>query len=217
MMFSQKLFLMSIFMAALITSLALADDNVTALRQAAKSVDVQQDLTGPDGCSIKGLATDNWKLICLGSSTYDFNDADDRQDAMNEATLSAKSKMAAFFREQLDSEKTLDKNMAKVKKQTAEGKKVLKLEMKKTATTIKNRAKEILRGVITLEATVKWNGSDGVARVKIGQSSKTLGAAEKIRSAINADARPKTKPVPTPKTVPSAQPLFRKRTTDSEF
>lgn len=170
---------------------AAADAGATAeLEEAAKQPDVQEELEEPDGVSIEDLDTENWKIIAIGIGTYEFNDPEERKDAVEEARLEAKAALAKFMKERLSAESQLDILAERESKKAKEnGETVTSAStkrMKTSLTSIKNSADEILSGVITLETSMKWDGDSGEVRVKIGQSEKTLAAAKRFKERTRA-------------------------------
>jgi hypothetical protein len=155
------------------------------LEEAAKRPEVQEELEEPDGVSVEDLDTDNWKIFAMGTGTYEFNDAEERKDAVEEATLEAKAALAKFMKEELSAESSLDilaeRESKKSKANGETNSSATSNRMKTSLTRIRNSANEILSGVIPLESTHKWDGNSGEVRVKIGQSEKTLAAATKFK------------------------------------
>ena len=165
------------------------------LREVAKSPEVQEELEEPDGVSVEDLDTDNWKIFAMGTGTYEFNDAEERKDATEEAVLEAKAALVKFMKEKLSAESQLDvlaeRESKKSKSNGEQNTSASTKRMKTTLTRIHNSADEILSGIITLESISKWNGDSGEVRVKLGQSEKTLAAATKFKKrtlAATADA-----------------------------
>ena len=173
---------------------ASADKKAVAdLKDAAKTPEVQKELDEPDGVAIDDLDTDNWKIIAIGTGTYQFNDKEERQDATEEALLNAKAALAKFIKERLSVESQLDslaeRESKKSKGNGEQSTSATTKKMKTTLTTIRNSADEILSGLITLESTANWDGDSGEVRVKVGQSGKTLAAAEKFKSRTLASTK----------------------------
>lgn len=165
-------------------------DEKAELKEALAQPDVQKELEEPDGATFDGSDPENWKVFAIGTGTYEFNDAEERKDATEEAVLEAKASLAKFMKERLATENQLDtiaereslKHKADGKTETSASTK----RMKTTLTHIHNSAEEILSGVLTLETTAKWDGDSGEVRVKIGQSEKSLAAAEKFKTRTSA-------------------------------
>jgi len=166
---------------------------LSELKETAKSPEVQEELEEPDGVSVDDLDVDNWKIIAIGTGTYQFNDKEERQDATEEAILNAKAALVKFMKERLSVESQLDSLAEREsKKSKANGEQSTSAttkKMKTTLTTIRNSADEILSGLITLESTANWDGDSGEVRVKVGQSGKTLAAAEKFKSRTLASTK----------------------------
>ena len=160
------------------------------LKDAAKTPEVQKELDEPDGVAIDDLDTDNWKIIAIGTGTYQFNDKEERQDATEEALLNAKAALAKFTKERLSVESQLDslaeRESKKSKGNGEQSTSATTKKMKTTLTSIRNSADEILSGIITLESNANWDGDSGEVRVKVGQSDKTIRAVKKFKSRTNA-------------------------------
>lgn len=170
--------LASLTLAMSLSLQAHSQDGQADLKATADSGPVEEDLKGPDGCSVQLGDPANWKLVCLGTAAYDFNDADEIKDATREATLDAKAALARFLKEKLTTEESIEKVVTKQANQASgQGRSVSKNSMKTQVTTIKSSADAILRGVIVLESEQIWQGSVGTVRVKIGQSQKTMAVA----------------------------------------
>ena len=206
-----------VFLATLLASSAFADGRAE-LDQAAAAADVVQELESPDGCSVKLNDPDNWKLICMGTATYDFNDEDERKDATREAQMDGKAAMAKFLNEKLTVSDSVEKIVEKKSKQSTGGdKKVSKNSVKTSISKIVNSADEILRGVIVLESTAKWMGNEGVVRIKLGQSEKTMAAAGHFRSQNRAPDKNRNSSGSDSGSGSSDAPSTRKRKSDSDF
>jgi len=156
------------------------------LKELAKTPEVQEELEQPDGVSIEDLETDNWKILARGAGTYEFNDADDRKAATEEAVLEAKAALVKFMKERVATESQIDKLAEEeTKKSKANGVtnvSVTKNGIKTTLSRIHNSAEDILSGILTLETIQKWDGNSGEVRVTLGQSEKSLAAAEKFKT-----------------------------------
>ncbi len=164
--------------AVLLPLSALAADATSELKATADSGPVEEELKGPDGCSVQLGDPTNWKLVCLGTAPYDFNDADEIKDATRAATLDAKAALTRFLNEKLSTTESIEKVVSKQAAQaTGQGRNVSKASMTTQVTTIKSSADAILRGVIVLESEQLWRGNQGTVRIKIGQSQKTIAVA----------------------------------------
>ena len=157
------------------------------LKEIAKRPEVQEELEEPDGVSvIEEPGTDNWKIIAIGTGTYEFNDAEERKDATEEAILEAKAALVKFAVEGLATESQLDKVADKASKKSkvnGEAEKTASSERMKTVLSrIHNTGEGILSGILTLETTANWDGDSGEVRVTLGQSAKSLAAAEKFKT-----------------------------------
>jgi hypothetical protein len=154
------------------------------LADAAKASGVAEDLAGPDGVAIDFSDPNNWKIFAMGTGSFQFNDTESRQDAAEEATLTAKAALARFIKERVmvdeQRDKLTEEQSNKTKTKDGESSTASKKGIKTKLLTIRNSADEILSGLITLESTVKWDGDSGEVRVKLGQSEKTIAAVKKF-------------------------------------
>ena len=143
----------------------------------------------PDGVSINVADDGSYKIISIGTGTYDFNDPDDILDARKAAELNAKAARAKFFNESLATEESATAQMSKVKKMDSDGKtsnvSVSKNSAKETLSTIRSSAKKLLTGVVVLEDEKVPSGNGGRYRVMIGVSSKTIGAATALSNGMS--------------------------------
>lgn len=163
---------------AMMSTAAYAEDGPADLKAAAGTAGVKEDLAGPDGCSIQLADPANWKLICVGTAAYDFNDADEIKDATRASTLDAKAALARFLKERLSTTESIEKVVNKqVAQASGQGRNVSKSSMQTQITSIKSSADAIVRGVIVIETEQLWTGTTGTVRVKVGQSQKTINVA----------------------------------------
>lgn len=175
-----------------------AADGKAAMIEASQAPEVVEDLDEPDGVAIDLSDPDNWKVLARGTGTYQFNDAESRQDAVEEATLSAKAALARFAAERLMVDEQLDKlsedESVKTKGLDGENMSAKSKRVKTKLLTIRNSAEQILSGLITLESSVKWFGDSGEARVTLGQSEKTIEAVKKFTQRTQAAATEGNRP-----------------------
>lgn len=151
----------------------------------AKSDVVSQDLDEPDGISLAIADDGTYKIFARGTGVYDFDDEDDRQEAIQEATLKAKANLSKFLNETISSDEGLDSLSKKAKTLTKTGdvttQAVSKESVKTTGLAIRNSSKAILTGAITLETKrIPRKGDSGTYQVTIGISSISVAAAEEI-------------------------------------
>ena len=165
------------------------EDDKTALRQNAATSPVQQDLDEPDGVSLAIADDGSYQIFARGTGVYDFDDEDDRQEALQEATLKSKANLAKFLNETILSDEGLDSLSKKAKTLTKSGDittaAVSKESVKATILSIRNSSRAILTGAITLETKrIPGKGDSGTFQVTVGVSSKTIAAAETISDAM---------------------------------
>jgi hypothetical protein len=171
---------MMLVVSALLSS-AHAEDGKEALKAAANSPTVKEELNGPDGCSVQLGDPENWKLICIGTGSYDFNDTDNIKDATQVATLEAKAAISKFLNEKISSQESIDKIVTKQASQNSgKDRKVAMTSMQTQMSSIKSSSDAIIQGVIVLESEQIWHGKTGTVRVKVGQSQKTMALASKF-------------------------------------
>ena len=120
-----------------------------------------------------------------GTGVYDFDDEDDRQEALQEATLKAKANLSKFLNETIAADEELESLSKKAKTLSKNGdvtmQAVTKESVKTTGLSIRNSSKTLLTGAITLESKrIPMNGDGGTYQVTIGVSSKTAAAAKEI-------------------------------------
>ena len=142
----------------------------------------------PDGVSINIADDGSYKVISIGTGTYDFNDPDDILDARKEAERNAKAAIAKFFNESLATEESATAQMSKVKKMDSDGKtsttSVSKNSAKETLSAIRSSSKKLLTGVVVLEDEKVPSGNGGTYRVMVGVSSTTIGAATTLSNGM---------------------------------
>ena len=139
----------------------------------------------PDGVSVNLDDDGGYKIISIGTGTYDFNDPDDILDARKEAERNAKAAIVKFLTESLSTDEAAATQTAKVKKMTLDGTtetaSVSKSTAKETLSRIRSSSSALLSGVVVLEDEKVHSGKNGgTYRVMVGVSSTTLGAATSI-------------------------------------
>jgi len=159
------------------------------LKEKLQAPDVSEALNEPDGAAFNLTENGGWQLFGLGTGDYDFNDPGDIMDATNEALLKAKANLSKFISEKLDSEQLLNSLTTKTKHLSrgsgGENPSVSRESVKTIIEKIKNSSNEILSGIVVLSTDKKPSGENaGIVQVKVGISSKSLAAAEKIAGAI---------------------------------
>lgn len=139
----------------------------------------------PDGVSINVSEDGSFKIISIGTGTYDFNDPDDILDARKEAERNAKAAIAKFFKESLATEESASAMMSKMKKMSSDGESenvsVSKTTAKETMERIRSSSSALLTGVVVMEDEKVPSGNKGGSyRVMVGVSSKTIKGASSI-------------------------------------
>lgn len=165
------------------------------LKAEAKTEEVQTELEEPDGVSIKFLPDGGYKIWARGTGVYDFDDHDDRKDALKEAALEAKANLSKFLEEKITTDDSIDRLVKKLKndlkkdgKRTAN---VSREQVKATALSIKVSSKNILKGVLTLETleTPNSSGEGGKITVTIGVSPKSMSLANRVKSDMRSNKK----------------------------
>lgn len=159
------------------------------LKRTASDSHVDADLNEPDGVSLAMAEDGSYQIFARGTGIYDFDDEDDRQEAIQEATQKAKAALSKFISEQIASDESLDNLASKVKSLSKNGgvtsESVSKEQVKKTGLAIRNSSQAILTGAITLMSKrIPGRGDSGTYQVTIGVSSTTIEAAEQISNAM---------------------------------
>ena len=174
------------------TAVFAQEDDVGANPEAAKAElkkmaenESVKEVLEEDGVSISFAEDGSYRAIARGTGTYDFDDPDDRKAAKEEAILEAKSALAHYLSETLASEKGLDKAIKTAKTLTKNGEvsteAVSQENVKTKLTSIRNDAKAILTGVVTLESRkIPGKGDGGEIQVTIGTSPATVAAAKAV-------------------------------------
>lgn len=144
----------------------------------------------PDGVSINMADDGSYKIISIGTGTYDFaDDPDDILDAQKEATRNAKAAIAKFFKESLATEESAAEQTSKVKKVNSDGENesvsVSKTTAKETLSSIRSSASALLTGVVVLESEKVPSGKGGTYRVMVGVSSTTIKAATSVNNGMS--------------------------------
>lgn len=143
----------------------------------------------PDGVSINVADDGSYKIISIGTGTYDFNDPDDILDARKEAERNAKAALVKFFNESLATEESAAAQTSKVKKMSSDGNtsstSVSKNIAKETLSAIRSSSKKLLTGVVVLEDEKVPSGNGGTYRVMVGVSSTTIGAATALSKGMS--------------------------------
>jgi len=159
------------------TSVSALDE----LRSVVTSPEFETKLAGPDGAAISLSDPDNWKVYAMGTASIFSNDAYSTQVATTEAMLVAKAELARFFSEQLSTTSQVETlSDTFIQSGGTEPSVVRRETVKRQLMTIQSSADMILRGVVVLESSREWNGTSGLVRVKVGQSQKTLAAANRL-------------------------------------
>ena len=127
------------------------------------------------------------KITAIGQGEVDFaDDPSELEDARQVAEMEAKAAIAHFMKEEIKSEKTIEKISKKMKERTSAGKKVSKKTMQTQIKKIHNSAQSLLKGVVSLEEC--FDSKRGVYRVMVGVSMATMKAADGLRQKSHEDA-----------------------------
>ena len=144
----------------------------------------------PDGVSINMADDGSYKIISIGTGTYDFaDDPDDVLDARKEAERNAKAAIAKFFKEDLATEESASQQTSKIKKVHSDGENesvsISKTTAKETMSSIRSSASALLTGVVVLEEEKVPGTKGGVYRVMVGVSSTTINAAAGVNNKMS--------------------------------
>lgn len=188
---------------------AAPETDAAALRANASNPVVEEDLAEPDGVSLALADDGSYQIFARGTGTYDFGEEDDRQEALQEATLKAKANLAKFLNETIATDASVENFSKKAKTLTKEGgitsATVSKEQVKTQTTAIRNSSQAILTGAITLETRrIPGSGDSGTYQVTVGVSSKTIGAAESISRQMRESLANRHRPATSAGAAPSA-------------
>lgn len=162
------------------------------LKKTAAAPEIKKELRQPDGAAIFLKDDGSFQIFGRGTGTYDFDDADDLQDAIKEGEMKAKAALAKFMKEKLSTEEAFASASKKVKSITSsdgqtQASNVTKETIKSNSQIIRNSASAILKGVIVLSSEkIPRKGSSGEVLVTVGISSKTLKAVGRLVNALEA-------------------------------
>ena len=136
----------------------------------------------PDGVAIHLADDGSYKIISIGTGTYDFaDDPDDVLDARKEAERNAKAAIAKFLKESFATEESAAQQSSKIKKVNSDGENesvsVSKTTAKETLSQIRSSSSALLTGVVVLEDEKVPGKKGGTYRVMVGVSSTTIKAA----------------------------------------
>ncbi len=136
----------------------------------------------PDGVAIHLADDGSYKIISIGTGTYDFaDDPDDVLDARKEAERNAKAAIAKFLKESFATEESAAQQASKIKKVNSDGENesvsVSKTTAKETLSQIRSSSSALLTGVVVLEDEKVPGKKGGTYRVMVGVSSATIKAA----------------------------------------
>ena len=144
----------------------------------------------PDGVSIQLADDGSYKIISIGTGTYDFaDDPDDILDARKEAERNAKAAIAKFLKESFATEESAAAQSSKIKKVNSDGENksvsVSKTTAKETLSKIRSSSSALLTGVVVLEdEKVPGEKNSGTYRVMVGVSSTTIKAATSVANGM---------------------------------
>ncbi len=183
---------------------------------------VQAEFDEPDGAAISLKDDGSFAIFGRGTGTYDFDDADDVNDAKSEAVLKAKAAIAKFMKEKLPTEEGLEAASKKVKTATSDGQtqsvSISKEAVKTASATIKNSADALLKGAVVLKMQkIARKGSTGEVQATVGISSKTLKAVEKLVNAIDGTPTQGGDVAPAPSVAAPGGNSSWTRTSSSDF
>ena len=134
-------------------------------------------------------------LFTTGEASYDFNDSEERQDAMREARIRAKAEYSKWMTNLVSTENGLEEaaNKLSSKSKNADG------TTEKTVT--KEKTKTMLESIVTQSATIQqglqvfgscyqWEGDSGRVVVRMVWSPKTSAAAQQASETMRENAAP---------------------------
>ncbi len=129
------------------------------------------------------------KIFASGSVHYDFDDGEEVDEALSEASLVAKANLAKFLKEGIASDESVEKISSKKKELTKDGNQtntsVIKKSVKTQVMSIKNHANALLTGVI--KVCESNDAAKKEIQVVLAVSPKTAAAASKAANMFNKE------------------------------
>lgn len=144
---------------------------------------IYEDITGVTLEMSEDAST--WiKIRSVGESALRFGDRQDVILSTKKATLAAKAEIAKFLNERVSTQDSIsDITKVLTEKNGLQAEIATRKSVETLSTEINNSAEEILKGVLTLEQKV--DTKNGLVKVTVGMSRKTIGASNSIKASLN--------------------------------
>lgn len=123
------------------------------------------------------------KILATAGVSVAMDDIDSIHDAREEATIEAKALIAKFLNEDISSDSKIDKIVNESKQADGQSVKVDRKELINRVKSLRNSAKALLRGVVTL-GSCYTKGRE--LRVTVGLKPETIKSAENLAGSINS-------------------------------
>ncbi|MDO9204651.1 hypothetical protein [Methylotenera sp.] len=146
---------------------------------------VYEDITGVT-LEMADDASSWLKIRSVGEAALRFGDRQDVILSTKKATLSAKAEIVKFLNERVSTQDSIsDITKVLAEKNGSDAESATRKSVETMSTEIHNSADQILKGVLTLEQKV--DTKNGVVKVTVGISRKSMGAADSIKAHIKSD------------------------------
>jgi hypothetical protein len=122
------------------------------------------------------------KILATAASGVSLDDVDAINDARDEATLSAKARIAKFLREDIHSDEEISRDVDETRSMTGDSKRVERAELIKRVKQLSDHSIGLLRGVVQLGDCYTVGRE---VRVSIGLLPETIAAAGDTVDKIN--------------------------------
>jgi len=141
----------------------------------------------PDGVRVQFTENGEMKsIISSAEAALVFGDRKDIIKAKKKAALRAKSEIAKFLNEKINSQETIADMTKTVTDQTSAGDlKASRKSIEVQTENISSSAEALLKGVVTLLEDI--NKDEKYVRIEVGMNLKTMRASDNLRNNLNRD------------------------------
>lgn len=123
------------------------------------------------------------RILATAGVSVAMDDIDSIHDAREEATIEAKALIAKFLNEDISSDSKIDKIVNESKQSDGQSVKIDRKELVSRVKSLRNSAKALLRGVVTL-GSCYTKGRE--LRVTVGLKPETIKSAENLAGSIKS-------------------------------
>lgn len=126
------------------------------------------------------------RIRAIGEAELEIGDRADIRIATQKAQMRAKSNIAKFLSERVNSEEVLDNIEKSMTNTDGKNKEISRETASKYTETIRNSAEALLKGVITTKTDV--NKDEKYVQIEVGLSPKTMNAADTLNKGLRTDS-----------------------------